>query len=169
MKHKLMLCSGPHKEPGIMTLDVDPRCEPDILAQLPYFPLKSIRSDWDEIYLIHGIEHFYLWDAKTLARNVYGALRDGGTFIMEQPNLEFAAKVVLGMTKAEGDLKKRCGMWALYGSPENSSEGMAHRWAYTPDTLTDLLAECGFKRENIKRGAALSHIADRDFRIEATK
>ena len=162
-----MLCSGGYKLDGFTTLDCNPKCEPDIVGRLPEFKLGSLGTQWDEIYLIHGIEHFTARDGCLLLADIHSALAPGGTAILEQPNLESIAKAILGM-ETYTDEWERSTLWALYGEPSDDP-GMAHKWSYTPSLLCSLLEQCGFSADKIKVGAPRSHIAGRDFRVEATK
>ena len=149
-----------------MTLDADPRWEPDVVGTLPEFPIGSIRNDFDEIFLIHGIEHFHWWEAKPLLANIRTALRTGGTLVLEQPNLESVAKAILGMA-TYSDLWERDTLWALYGAPEGGL--MSHKFGYTPTMLKAVLEESGFASDKIHVLEAKSHYPGRDFRIEAVK
>lgn len=170
MSGKLLLCSGKHRPEGFITLDADPRCEPDIVARIPGEPVDSFRTNLSEIYLIHGIEHFHISEAKVLVRQIWKALEPGGFAVFEQPNLEAIARFILGLEMPPADLPMdRATIFAIYGEPFHPSGLMQHYWGYTPESLTQLLVESGFQRERIKVGEARSHWPCRDFRIEATK
>ena len=170
MKEKLLLCSGPFKHPDFVTLDADPQFEPDILAVLPAFDLKLIRAEpWKMISLIHGIEHFTATEGKALMANIYAVLAPGGKLVLEQPNLESAAKALLGETQYTG-IWERDSLWAIYGDPSQDAKPMmCHKFGYTPFMLRTALIECGFRDDNIVERTAKGYVPGRDFRMEAVK
>jgi len=131
---KLILCSGPGKAEGFQTLDANPAFEPDYCVSLPPFPRELRNGQWWEIYLIHGIEHFYLWEAEELIPQLYEALAPGGMLIMEQPNLDVIARVLLGQMEAMTPDKEASGIKAIYGDPKYGNPYMAHKWGWTPET-----------------------------------
>jgi len=163
--NNLMLLSGPRKISDWVTLDSRPGA--DYVQCVPPFPLEIYDREWDNIELIHGIEHFYLWEARELLQDIFQILRNpGGKLVLEQPNIEVAARILLKL--ANGNINQMC-MWALYGDPKHEHKGMCHHWGYTPDTLTDELLRAGFNCENIRVLPAQHHVRRRDFRIEATR
>lgn len=148
------------KRYGWTTLDSQPGA--DIQATIPPLPTAVRTEQWDVIELIHGIEHFYVWEARQLLCECRQALVPGGQLILEQPDIEYAARVLLGILKRP---VAQHAMWALYGDPSHRREGMCHRWGWTPDTLVAALREAGFARVEIQ--AARHHVPERDFRVIA--
>ncbi len=169
-KEKLLLCAGRSRHPELFTVDMEPQFEPDLVATLPAFKLGKIRPEpWQQVSLIHGIEHFTAREAQELVTDIFSVLANGGKLILEQPNLESAAKALLGMESYTGHWEQDC-LWAIYGDPsQDRFPGMGHKFGYTPAMLTQLLMVCGFKKENIQVLPAKAHVPGRDFRIEATK
>lgn len=169
--NRLSLCSGRSRKPGWKTLDANPRSGADFIATLPDFPEEVHEVKWDEIELIHGIEHFGLWEAKVLLPIIRELLASGGVLVLEQPNIEYAAKVLLGLIPNPNEHKRgpldQFHMWPLYGDPSHKTKLYSHYWGYTPLTLQRLLMECGFEQSNIIEKRAKSHFPVRDFRIEA--
>jgi hypothetical protein len=168
---RLLLCSGPAILEGFKTLDVNPDYKTDYCAYLPPLPKEVIAVQWDEIYLIHGIEHFYYWEATELIRNIYEALVPGGFAVFEQPNIKIAAEVFLGLREPMTEQPEASGINALYGDPSYGNPYMSHRWGWTPDSLRKALVDGGFQPSNVRIGNGLSRpfAGIRDFRIEATK
>lgn len=165
---KLMLCSGRQRREGWTTLDANRRANPDIVATLPGLLDHVEPGTCSQIELIHGIEHFYLWEARPLLSEIFQALEPGGLAVFEQPDISYAAKVLLGLL----DKPKPVGqfaMWPLYGDPGHKSTLYCHRWGYTPDSLTEELVSAGFDAANISRPKARHHFPGRDFRLEARK
>ena len=120
--------------------------------------------------MFHSIEHLYFWDAQILVREIYEILEPGGVFILEQPNILFAAKVLLGIEpRVPGTVPGQSDMWPLYGDPNHRSPLFCHRWGYAPESLKDLLEGAGFDRSKMTILPATSHIPIRDFRLEAIR
>jgi SAM-dependent methyltransferase len=172
LKERLILCAGPYIYEGFKTLDANSDYKPDFCAVLPPLPRELRDGRWDEIYLIHGIEHFHVWEARELIKQIHEALAPGGLMVLEQPNIEIAAKVMLGLMESMTPHDPAgSGMNAIYGDPRYENPWMSHKWGWTPTTLKTLVAECGFPEDQIKVGKSLSRVIaiGRDFRLEATK
>lgn len=118
---------------------------------------------------VHFIEHLPVWQAEQLLAECYEALAPGGMLILEQPDIAYAARVLLNEIEPPHGEPGQFDMWALYGDPTHQDELMLHRWGYTPDTLTEMVAKCGFSSEEISIKPAMYHVPARDFRLEAVK
>lgn len=166
---KLILCAGPaNYGPDYKTHDGLPEFGTDYCFTLPPIPWELRQGQWAEIYLIHGIEHFYLWDAMILLSNMHEALAPGGLLVMEQPNLKTCCEVYLGLKKPMTKIESHSGIGGIYGGP---TPFLAHKYGWTPETLTEACISVGFSPEKIKTGPGLAHPCayGRDFRVEATK
>ena len=150
-------------------LDADPANGPDIVARVPPLPDEVKHTVWDRIEMIHFIEHLHQWEADELLEQLYGVLRPGGLLVLEQPNIEYCARVLLGLESAPPGPASAFGLWGFYGDPRSQNPLMTHRWGYTPQSLEEALVKAGFERERIVHGPARQHSALRDFRIEAVK
>lgn len=167
---KLLLCCGPTRPPGYVRLDVNPEHKPDILAAIPPLPAEVHAHAWDVVELIHGIEHFWLWDAVPLLKDIHKVLRPGGTLVLEQPNIEAAARVLLGLTPPQYKGTLESAMWPLYGDPAHRDVGYMHRWGYTPVTLPALLREVAtWSSITVLPQVYHAYAKGRDFRVEAVK
>ncbi len=166
---KLILCAGPSDYgPEFKTHDGMPEFGTDYVATLPPLPAEIMERQWDEIYLIHGIEHFYLWDAMILLSNMHEALAPGGLLVLEQPNVRTCAEVFLGLKKPMTRIEEHSGIGGIYGGP---TPFLAHKYGWTPESLTEACISVGFSPEKVKSGNGIAHPCayGRDFRIEATK
>jgi hypothetical protein len=147
---KLMLGSGIFRRQGWLTLDVNPEHNADFIKAIPPVPdeVKAIR--WEELEWIHGVTYLYPWDANSVLEDLAKIIRPGGRLILEQPNFEIAKATVAG----------------VFGNAEHIKNPLLmNRWAYTPESLEELLFDCGFKIVEVM--PAQHHIPGRDFRIEA--
>lgn len=165
--NKLLLCAGPDKPEGYVSLDANPENNPHIVATVPPLPTAVKMFHWDLVELIHGIEHFHLWEAEQLLREIYECLAPEGVLVLEQPNIEFAAEVLLGRRAPITPTPEGSDMWAFYGDPSHRNPLMGHHWGWTPTTLTKALRKAGF--EKITVVPAHYHYRERDFRVEAVK
>lgn len=146
MENRLMLCAGIFRRPGWKTLDIKGG---DYQAEIPPLPKELYEVGWDAVEWIHGIGSFYPWQGERLLLEIRSILVVGGVLILEQPHFE--------KTKSRVE-------W-VYGDPTFEDPYHMMKWAYTPDTLGDLLEKTGY--HSIQRLPAEYHVPDRDFRMVA--
>ena len=154
--NRLILCSGHTGQPGWLTLDRNPECQPDILAAIPPLPAAVWARKWDEIEWIHGVGSLDPWQAHHVLAELHDVLAPEGKLVLEQPDLRRAAEAIL----RDDSLA-----WWMFGDPSHHDTGMMNRWAYTPETLKSALIGAGFT--NIALLPAKYHSPSRDFRMEA--
>ena len=135
---------------------MDPETKPDLIAKIPPIP-EEVRSmaPWDRIALIHGIEHFYFWEARQLIQELRPLLAADGILILEQPDISVCAAHMNIPAFRDG----------IYGDSAKPTAEYAHRYGYTPATLVNMVRDGGFSR--IVYGMPLFHNVVRDFRLEA--
>lgn len=110
---------------------------------------------WEEIEWIHGVTSLYPWDAITVLSQCRSILSPGGKIVLEQPD----ARIAAGRVLEDGNPQ-----W-LFGDPSHQTPGIMNRWAYTPETLFELLKGVGFKLIELR--SAEHHVPSRDFRMVA--
>lgn len=168
---KLMIGTGTetrrYKQDGWVTLDANPKWGPDILATVPPLPDEVTSNKWDEVCGIHFIEHIYLWEARQLLAELYEVVAPGGKLILEQPNIEYAAKALLGKVTVPAHDAKFYHIWALYGDQGTKDPLWCHKFGYTPDSLSEVAETAGWDKVVIL--PARYHRPVRDFRLEAVK
>lgn len=133
---------------------------PDVQSDLRTLPFPPDYAD--EIMAIHVIEHFYHWEVQDLLKHWIKILKPGGKLILECPDL---AKLV-GFF-ASGDTRDQMTMWGFYGDPSHKDPLMCHRWAYTPQSLSDELRMAGLTQ--ITHEEARFHVKLRDMRVTGIK
>ena len=153
--NRLMICAGPMRRPGWRTLDARLQHAPDFCAILPPLPDAVKVELWDEIEWIHGVTSLYPWEAEQVLREIREVLAPDGKLILEQPDARKAAQLAINAGNPR---------W-LFGDPTLREPLIMNRWAYTPESLIDVLKEAGFGRIAIL--PAQHHVPARDFRVEA--
>lgn len=167
MSQKLLLCAGVHHPAGWKTHDATGG---DFQAVIPPLPPEIKAIEWDQIELIHGIEHFFPWQAKQLLAEIRQVLKPGGLLVLEQPDLEVCVRNLLAPeTVPAPSFPGQFDIAGIYGDP-TQTEGnpfMAHKWGWTPKTLIAAVLDAGFSKAEVM--PAHYHVPWRDFRVEAIK
>lgn len=179
---KLMLGGGDqtvhYQRRGWLVLDGDPEVGADFVARVPPLPDEIKDIEWSIVKAVHFIEHLYRDDAVKLLAEIYDILAPGGSLILEQGNLEWVCKAILGQVELptsrypwmNGD-SRWLHIWNLYPQPHQvkGNNLQRHRYGWTPADLQAAAIEAGFSAMKTGCGAATSHVPERDFRLEAVK
>lgn len=152
-------CGGRRIE-GYTGIDAVERPAADIIARADSIPLPD--GSVDEIMAIHLFEHFYQWECDTVIAEWKRLLKPGGQLVLELPNLIKCCENVISGRMVGGKHPEQLGMWGCYGDPRESDPFMAHRWGWTPKTLTAFLKGNGFIK--IFEEPTKFHPAGRDHR-----
>lgn len=135
--------------PGVpVRLDIDPRCEPDIVAGMT--DLGNIGT-FDVVYCCHALEHLFPHDVDTALREFLRVLAPGGIAILFVPDLEGVQPTdeVLFVSPA-GPV---AGLDLFYGCRARLPEQpyMAHRTGFVAQTLEAALTGAGFAKVTTQR------------------
>lgn len=135
---------------GYVNVDVAPSRagkKPDVLCDLR--KLEPFDDDSvDEVLSVHVVEHFHRWEILNVLKEWVRVLKPGGKMIIECPNLLSACQEIVNDAAGKtgpGKAAQRT-MWVLYGDPNWEDPLMVHRWAYTPQSLADVMKESGLTR-----------------------
>jgi SAM-dependent methyltransferase len=169
---RLNLGCGDKILPGYVNVDVAEtrvgRC-PDVVCDLRDLAVFADGCA-DEVMAIHVVEHFWRWEVLGVLREWLRVLKPGGTMVLECPNLVSACAELLrdpGALARPGAEGQRT-MWVLYGDPSWRDPLMCHRWAYTPQSLRELMEEAGLR--NVRQEPAQFKLREpRDMRLVGEK
>ncbi len=134
---KINLGSGQRKFDGFVDVDINPRWEPDVLADgvdMPMFPDGSA----DLIVSHHNLEHYGCGEAKPMIQECLRILRDGGSLIVCVPDMRALAQGWL-----QGRITDQIYFTNCFGA-FMSEEFDRHKWGFTQESLRDFLLSCGF-------------------------
>ena len=143
----------PHYEGfEIVHLDVDPDNRPDIVADVR--DLSGLAdASFDAVHLAHLLEHFAPWEVDVVLAELRRVLRPGGFVEVRVPHVEAVFRAVLEGQAIDGPLYESgigpiSPLDVLYGHATTVRDGnawMAHRTAFTPDSL-----RASFERADLK-------------------
>jgi glycosyltransferase involved in cell wall biosynthesis len=157
---------------GFTNVDIAPARggkQPDVVCDLRRLEPFATGS-CDEVMAIHVVEHFWRWEVEAVLAEWVRVLRPGAMLIVECPNLLAACEALLREPKASagaGPEGQRT-MWVFYGDPQWRDPLMTHRWAYTPDSLADVMRSVGLI--NVRQEPAQFKLrGPRDMRIVGEK
>jgi hypothetical protein len=133
----LLICLGsgqkPYPRPAWTNVDIQPKWNPDIVADGS--DLKGVFEDGsaDCIVIEHSLEHYGCGEADKMLKECYRVLKKGGSLVVTVPDLrELASGLVRGKITDE----TYC--IVLYGA-FMGDEADRHKFGFTAQTLTKQL------------------------------
>jgi SAM-dependent methyltransferase len=169
---RLNLGCGDKILPGYINMDVASSRsgrQPDVICDLR--DLSALGADYaDEILAVHVVEHFWRWEVEDILRGWVRVLKPGGRMILECPNLISACEEFLKdpVSRCRPTQDGQRTMWVFYGDPSWQDPLMVHRWAYTPNSLSELLRAVGLV--DVRQEPAQYKLREpRDMRITGRK
>lgn len=144
---RLNLGCGDKILPGYVNVDVVASragAVPDVICDLRDLqPFND--ATVDEVMAIHVVEHFWRWEVEAILREWIRVLKPGGRMVLECPNLVSACQEILDHPESANGVDKSAQrtLWVLYGDPAWRDPLMTHRWAYTPQSLCELMTAVG--------------------------
>lgn len=170
---KIHYGAGKHVLDGYLNIDAvqDPKAsrELDLIFEMRFDRGRLVEKTpledgcADELFAAHVVEHFHRYDVDAVIAEWKRLLKIGGRLILELPNLEAACRNLLA------GMRDQMSMWAIYGDPGHGSPYMCHRWGWTPQTITALLADHGFTKIALLPPQTHRARANRDMRVEAIR
>jgi SAM-dependent methyltransferase len=138
-------------------LDIDPTTRPDILADMmDMSPVAS--GSVDAVWSSHNIEHVYAHHVSAVLREFLRVLKPGGFVLINCPDMQSIAQAVLdtGLTKpayqsASGPITPHDMIFGFGEAVAAGCEFMAHKTAFTGQSLGEALVAAGFGKVRVKR------------------
>lgn len=151
---KLVLEIGANKKPQaqyipsfsgakIVTLDVDEKQQPDIVADAANMP-ATLYNKLDGLLASHVLEHFSYWQTEKVLEGWVKCLKDGGELHILVPSLEWAAREVLSENPSPAVYAQ------LYAGQVNQWD--VHYTGFTMRKLRQLMERVGINCHTAKTG-----------------
>lgn len=155
---KLNVGCGGEKLSGYLNIDINPACEPDMVATAQKIELPS--ESIEEIVSFHLLEHLDRWAAREALQEWWRLLIPRtGRLILELPDLEENMRRFL-----QGENQR---IFNIFGLQRN--EWDYHKWGYTSETLRDELRKLNFVDIEQKTPTDYHALQEPCMRIEARK
>ncbi|BBB91654.1 MAG TPA: methyltransferase domain-containing protein [Methylomusa anaerophila] len=138
-------------------LDIDANVKPDIVGDITDMAAVAA-AEYDALFSSHNLEHLYAHQVPLALAEFFRVLKSGGYAIIRVPNIQEVAEEV-----AKGNLEgllytapagQIAAIDILYGFRPSVAAGnyfMAHKTAFTPQTLGMKLVSIGFKDVKLRR------------------
>jgi hypothetical protein len=167
---RLHLGCGAVRLDGYVNIDADPMASADLYLNIRDVPNFFARQAASEILMIHSVAYLNLWQARDLFREFRSLLAPGGKLILETPDVERCASLLLQAGKAQqltpDYLEGVRGIFAFdLGQIAARHEFTPYAFAWAGWHLKQELEEAGFTQVRILE--AQTHHPWRDVRVEA--
>lgn len=153
---RLDLGAAAQKTPGFLSVDVRKDSGAEIISDMIDLP-SELKGQVDAIRCRHSLEHLARADARRALATWKSYLKPGGELNIIVPDIEFHARQYLGKQKSTFPDQYEHSMAGFYGwcDPERGGDDWDnHRWGYSFETLSALLAEFGyFDTRRVTQGA----------------
>lgn len=130
--------------------DINPNVNPDIvgtITDMVAVPSESV----DAVYSSHNVEHVHWFQVGPMLREFWRVLRPDGFLVVTCPNIQAVAEQVAKGNLTDplyvspiGPISAMDIMFGHVASIKRGEEYMAHRCAFTRETLIGALEEAGF-------------------------
>ena len=138
-------------------LDIDPACQPDIVATIVHMPMVATVSH-DAVWSSHNLEHLEAHNVTQALREFHRVLKPGGFLLITLPDLQKIAELVAADKLEDPAYVSAAGPIApldmIYGHRPSIAAGnafMAHRTGFTARSLVSHLHAAGFVNIQYKR------------------
>lgn len=123
-----------------ITIDIDPRVNPDIIADARELPLPDNFADIT--HASHILEHFSFKETITVLKEWARVTKVGGQIILVVPNLKWASKVILKGGIDEKYSRRALFMFHSAGAPKGDLRDAHedyHKAGFTPQSMEGVL------------------------------
>lgn len=138
-------------------LDINPEVTPDIIADIT--DMKNVpENGFDALYSSHNLEHLYAHQVAVALKEFYRVLRNNGHVLLTMPNIQqvgyYIASGKLESTIYTSPAGPITALDIMYGMGTHIAAGntyMAHKTAFTAETLGRKLKNAGFRNVRVQR------------------
>lgn len=149
--------SFPREQWYELRVDIDPDAKPEIVSDMTdmyMIPDGSVDAVWSS----HNLEHLYPHTVPVALEEFFRVIKTGGHLLITMPDIQTACAYV-----ASGNLEEAlydspagpiCAIDIMYGHRTSMARGnlfMAHRTAFTAQTLGNKLRDAGFSNIHVSR------------------
>lgn len=134
---RINLGSGQRKFADFVNVDINPRWEPDVVADGAHMPMFADGSA-DLIVSHHNLEHYGCGEAKPMIQECHRILSPEGSLIICVPDMRALAQGWL-----QGRVTDQIYFTNCFGA-FMSEDWDRHRWGFTYESLREFLLSCGF-------------------------
>lgn len=130
--------------------DIDPSVRPDIIGTLT--DMAAVQSGtMDAVFSSHNVEHLFAHEVPIAFREFHRVLKDDGFALITCPNIQaLGERIAAGQLlepvyhSARGPISPLDIVFGHRASIAEGNQYMAHRTAFTPQMISDLLQAAGF-------------------------
>lgn len=140
-----------------VTLDIDPRCQPDIVASMIDMGAVETAS-FDAIWCCHSLEHLEHYQIAPALAEFRRVLRPGGFALIAVPDLQCAAEAILSgkiedplYVSPAGPIAALDLVYGFRPSLKDGRSSMAHRTGFVAATLARHLQQAQFAETVVVR------------------
>jgi SAM-dependent methyltransferase len=138
-------------------LDIDPACQPDVVASITHMPMVSSGS-MDAVWSSHNLEHLEAHDVPKALAEFHRVLKIGGFLVITLPDLQKVAEMIaadqledVAYVSPAGPISPIDMVYGLRPALAAGNQFMAHRTGFTAKTLARHLQNARFGRVVIER------------------
>lgn len=143
-----------------ITLDIDPRVEPSIVASITDMnPVKD--GSIDAVWSSHNLEHLEGYAVPKAMKEIHRVLKPGGFVLITLPDIQKICQIIANGSLEEVLYRSPVGpitpLDVLFGHQDSIARGnhfMAHRTGFDAARLSDQLHKTGFNEIRVRKGNA---------------
>lgn len=158
---RLHLGCGPLHYEGWINIDKNPKCNPNIVADIKQIREYFEKGIIEEIMIIHTIGYLTRYQALKFFKDCFDLLKPGGRLIVETPDLEKTMKLY-----PSNKFEYTRVIYGYDNANDPSETPATYLWGWTGETIKEEMEKIGFAVSIMK---PQTHNPDRDVRIEAIK
>lgn len=151
--HKLFQTDDWH----VVRLDIDPKVEPDYVASITDMSVVPT-GGFDALWSSHNLEHLEAYQVPTALKEFHRVVKPNGGFVfITLPDIKAIAQFIVDGKLEEPIYQSNsgpiCAIDVVYGHRGLIAKGqhyMAHRTAFTTQTLGQALQKAGFQKVEVK-------------------